>query len=83
MSLPAWLAANTTVPTPVTVTVLPEILAGPDFTFKTTGNLLLAKGEVTAKGALPSFFGEIAVKAPIVWVAFETVKLVVTSVTDK
>ena len=46
LPLPAWLAANTTVPAPFKVTTLPTILAGPLFTLKTTGNLLVAAGTV-------------------------------------
>jgi hypothetical protein len=38
------LAANTTVPAPLKVTTLPTTLAGPLFTLKTTGNLLVAAG---------------------------------------
>jgi hypothetical protein len=59
---------------------LAEIVAGPDFTLKVTGKLLLAAGGVTAKAASPKVLLPMLVKAPIVWAPFETVKLVVTSV---
>jgi hypothetical protein len=41
------------VPALVIVTMLPEIVAGPDFTLRDTDRLLLAVGMVTVKGALP------------------------------
>lgn len=79
MSLPAWLAAISTIPAPVSVTVLPEIVAGPDLTLKLTAKPLLAAGAVIAKGASPKVLLPMLVNVPIVWVPFETGKLVVTS----
>jgi hypothetical protein len=76
---PAWLAATATLPTPVIVMLLPEIVAGPDFTLKVTGKLLEEVGAVTAKGASPKVLLPMLVKDPIVWAPFETVKFVVTS----
>ena len=67
-------------PTPVSVTVLPEIVAGPDFTLNVTGKLLVEVGAVTAKAASPKALVPMLANAAIVWVAFETVKFVVTSV---
>jgi hypothetical protein len=61
------------------VTVLAEIVAGPDFTLKVTGKLLEEVGAVTAKGASPKVLLPMLVKDPIVWAPFETVKFVVTS----
>src|SRR3954470_3298222 len=49
--LPAWLAVNTTVPTaPVSVTVLPDTVAGP-LTANVTGRPELAVGKVKVNGA--------------------------------
>ena len=59
--------------------LLPEIVAGPDFTLKVTGKLLEEVGAVTAKGASPKVLLPMLVKDPIVWAPFETVKFVVTS----
>ena len=56
-----------------------EIVAGPDFTLKVTGKLLVEDGAVTAKGTSPKALVPTLVKAPIVWAPFETEKLVVTS----
>jgi hypothetical protein len=43
------LAASVTVPLPVRVTVVPEIVAGPDSTETTTGSLELEVGGVILK----------------------------------
>ena len=79
MASPDWLAARITVPTPVMVAVLPDIVAGPDFTLRVTGRLLLEVGTVTVNGEAPKVFDVMVANAPILWVAFDTVKLVVTS----
>ena len=63
----------------MSVTELPEMLAGPDLMLKVTGKLLLAVGAVTANGASPKVLLPMLVKDSIVWVALETEKLVVTS----
>ena len=47
------MAASTTVPAPVSVTVLSEIVAGPDFTLKVTGKLLDEDGAMTENAASP------------------------------
>ena len=52
LALPAWLATRMTVPVmPVRVTLLPEIVAGPDWTVTTTGNLEVAVGGTMVNGA--------------------------------
>src|SRR5689334_12485499 len=49
VALPAWVAVTTTVPVaPVSVTMLPEIVAGP-LTASVTGRPELATGEIRAK----------------------------------
>ena len=55
------------------------MVAGPDFTLKLTAKPLLASGAVTAKGKSPKALFSMFTKAAIVWLALETVKLVVTS----
>ena len=60
------MAAITTVPTPVSVTVLPEMVAGPDLTPKVTGKLLDEVGAVTANGASSKVLLPMLVKDPIV-----------------
>lgn len=64
--MPAWLAARVTVPAPVSVTVLPEMVAGPDLTLKVTSKLLDEDGAVTANGASPKVLLPMLVKASIV-----------------
>lgn len=66
LSSPTWLAAITTVPAPVSVTELPEMVAGPDFTLKVTGKLLDEDGAVTVNGASPKALVPMLVKDPIV-----------------
>ena len=51
---PAWFAAKTTVPEPVSMIVLFEvILAGPLFTLNFTGRLLVEVGMATLNGFAP------------------------------
>ncbi len=64
--MPAWLAARVTVPAPVSVTILPEMVAGPDLTLKVTGKLLLAVGAVTANEASPKVLLPMLANAAIV-----------------
>lgn len=64
--MPAWLAASVTVPAPVRVTVLAEMVPGPDFTLKVAGKLLDEDGAVTANGASPKVLLPMLVNAPIV-----------------
>ena len=45
MVLPGWLAATTTVPMPVVVSVEPETVAGPERTLKATERPELAVAE--------------------------------------
>ena len=52
-ALPAWLAASTTVPGPLSSTVPPDKVAGPDLTLTTTGSPELATGAVTWNEVLP------------------------------
>jgi hypothetical protein len=74
------LAAKTTVPTPVSVTVLPEIVAGPDFTLKVTGKLLDEDGAVTANAASPKALLPMLEMASIVCEALLIVLLAVAMV---
>lgn len=66
LSLPAWLAAKTTVPAPVSVTELPEMVAEPDLMLRVTGKLLVEVGAVTVNGASPKVLLPILVMASIV-----------------
>jgi hypothetical protein len=66
-ALPPWFAANTTVPTPVTVTMLPLMVAGPLFTLSATGSPLVATGGVLG---IPSHFIEITASTVGVALAF-------------
>jgi hypothetical protein len=74
-----WLAPSTTVPAPVRVTVLPEIVAGPLVTEYVTAPLE-ASVALTVNGAAPHVFDEIAVKARA-GVSAATVKLVLAVAT--
>jgi len=71
----AWLACSTTVPVPVNVTVLPEIVAGPLTTVYVIAPLE-AEVALTVKGAVSSFCGAIAAKLSV-GTSAATVKLVV------
>lgn len=51
------------------------MVAGPDFTLKVIGRLLLAVGAVIAKGASPKALLPMLVKGAIVWAALLTVIL--------
>ena len=53
------------------VTVLPEIIAGPDFTLKVTGKPLEEDGVVTANGASPKALLPMLAKAEMDWGAGE------------
>ena len=77
--LPAWLAASTTVPAPVRVTVFPVMVAGPLFTLNASGNPLLELGALILNGDAPNAFAAIGVNAEMVCDAPATMKLVVTS----
>ena len=66
LALPAWLAARTTVPLPVSVMVLPLTVAGPDLTLRTTLRFELDVGVATSNGSSPKTFPSIVVNAPIV-----------------
>ena len=66
MPLPLWLAANTTIPAPVSVTVLPEIVAGPLLTVTLTGSEELAVGGVIAKDASPNVLPDMVANEEIV-----------------
>ena len=72
-ALPAWLALTVTVPSPVKVTVLPEIVAGPDAMVTLTGNPELAVA-LTVKGTSPKTLLLKAAKM-IVWLPFPTVNV--------
>ena len=76
--LPAWLASSTTVPTPVSVTLSPVTLAGPDLTESVTGNAELATGGVIAMGVLVKLCVPMVSNAAMVCESLPTVKLVVT-----
>jgi hypothetical protein len=65
---PTWFAATTTVPTPVKVSVLPEIVAGPDFTLNVTTSPEVAVGAVIVNGEIPKTLSPIAAKDPSVCV---------------
>ena len=81
MALPTWLAASTTVPAPVSVTVSPEIVAGPLFTLNVTGNEELATGGVTVTVApLLKVWPGIVANGAIVWLAGAITKLRLTGV---
>ena len=79
LALPAWLAASTTVPTPVRVTAFPVMVAGPLFTLNSTSNPLLALGALILNEDVPKTFAGMVVNADMVCDAPAAVKLVVTS----
>ena len=70
----AWLAPSTTVPEPVSVTVLPTMVAGPLVTEYVTAPFE-AEAALTVNGASPKVCVGIAVNASV-GVAWLTVKLV-------
>ena len=72
LGLPLWLAANTTIPAPERVTVLPEIVAGPLLTVTLTGSEELAVGGVITKDASPNVLPGMVANEEIVcvWVAW-------------
>jgi hypothetical protein len=74
------LAAITTVPAPVSVTVLPLMVAGPDLTLKVVGKLLDEDGAVTANAASPKALLPMLEMASIVCVALLIVLLAVAMV---
>ena len=67
-------------PAPVMVTVLPEIVAGPDLTLRVTSMPLLAVGAVIANDASPKVLLLMLAKVPIIWPALLIVLLVVAMV---
>ena len=62
MVLPAWFAATTMVPAPVTVRVLPVIVPGPETTPKVTAFPEAPPVAVSAIGETPYVTGEDGVK---------------------
>jgi hypothetical protein len=72
----AWLASRTTVPTPVSVTVLPETLAGPLVTEYVMAPED-AEDALTTNGAAPNFLAATAVKVSLTATPPETLKVAV------
>ena len=67
-------------PAPVSVTELPEMVAGPDFTLKVTGKLLDEDGAVTANAASPKALLPTLAMASIVCAALLIVLLAVAMI---